>query len=117
MRVTNDLLFDKTTMSGTTKVTSKIIALAHIYTYALQYIAAGTTASGSMQVQGSCDMGINEQGDGVTNWANIDSAVSISSLGTVIINKDAVGWKWLRVEYTPASGNGTFSLIVNCKGN
>lgn len=117
MRVNNEILFDKTTMGGTTKVTSKVINLSHIYTYALQYVAAGSVASGSLQVQGSCDMGINEQGDGVTNWANIDSAVSISTLGTAIINKDAVGWKWLRVEYTPASGNGTFTLIVNCKGN
>lgn len=117
MRVNNDILFDKTTMGGTTKVVSKIINLSHIYTYALQYIAAGSSAAGSLQVYGSCDQGINEQGDGVTNWAAIDSAVTISTIGTVIINKDAVGWKWFKAEYTPASGTGTFTLQINCKGN
>lgn len=117
MRVNNDILFDKTTMAGTTKVVSPIINLSHIYTYALQYTTAGSDAKGSLQIYGSCDQGINEQGDGVTNWAAIDSAVAISTIGTAIINKDAVGWKWFKAEYTPASGTGTFTLQINCKGN
>lgn len=117
MRVNNYYLFDKTTMGGTTAVTSQIISLEHNYTYAYQYTAAGTTASGSIQVQGSCDMGTNAQGDGVTNWANIDTAVSVSALGTIIVNKDAVGWKWFRMIYTPASGNGTLTVVINTKGN
>ncbi len=117
MRVNNDILFDKTTMGGTTKVISKVISLEHIYTYALQWVTAGSAAAGSFQVYGSCDMGINAQGDGVTNWAAINSAVTLSTIGTAIINQDAVGWKWLKVEYTPASGTGTLTLMINTKGN
>lgn len=117
MKVNNDLLFDKTTMAGTTAVTSETISLENIYTYAYQYTAAGTTASGTIQIQGSCDPGINAQGLGVTNWANIDAAVTVSALGTIIVNKDAVGWKWFRMVYTPASGNGTLTVYLNCKGN
>lgn len=117
MRVNNYVLFNAATMGGTTAVTSQIISLEHNYTYAYQYTAAGTTASGSIQVQGSCDMGNNAQGDGVTNWANIDAAVSVSALGTIIVNKDAVGWKWFRMIYTPASGAGTLTVVINTKGN
>jgi hypothetical protein len=117
MRVNNDILFDKTTMGGTTKVTSKTISLEHIYTYAFQWVSAGSVASGSLQIQGSCDAGINGQGDGVANWANINSAITISTIGTAIVNADGVGYKWLRAEYTPASGNGTLTVTINTKGN
>ena len=117
MKNNSKILFDKTTMGGTTKVVSPFINLENVYCFAFQHVAAGTTAAGSLQLFGSCDQELTEQGDGVVNWASIDTAITISTLGTALVNKDGVGYRWIKFEYTPSNGTGTFSLILNTKGN
>lgn len=116
MKTNVKVLFNKTTMGGTTKVISPFINIWNVYTYAFQHVAAGTTASGSLQLFASCDNGLDESGTGVSNWTAIDSAIAISTLGTGLVNKDGVGYKWIKFEYTPASGNGTFTLTLSTKG-
>ena len=116
MRFNNVTLLNATTMGGTTVVYSSTIPLWNVYAFAFQYTTTGSSAAGSLQLQGSCDEGLDELGTGVTNWANIDSAIAISSISTTIVNKDAQAYKWLRVKYTPNSGTGTLTVTLNTKG-
>lgn len=117
MRTLTEVLFDKITMSGAVVSTSSVISLEHIYTFALQYTTFGTTGAGTIQMQVSCDPGTNGQGQGVTNWANLDTATTVpGTIGSGIINKDGIGYKWLRVIYTANSGTGTILVTVNTKG-
>lgn len=116
MRVIHEKLFDGTTLSGTTLVTSKIINLFNIYTYAIQYIATGSVFAGTLQIYGSCDEGIGTDGTGVTNWAPVGSAITISAATNTIVNQDAVGWKWFKIEFTPNNGTGALTILGNFKG-
>lgn len=117
MRTNNKIILDGTTMGGTTAVDSSIISLESVYCYSIQIVAAGATASGSVQMKVSNDQGVDELGTGVTHWALLDSATSVSALGTTMVNKDGVGYRWLKVTYTPASGSGTLTLTINTKGS
>lgn len=116
MRFNNTTLFDATTMGGTTVVYSPTIPLWNVYSFAFQYTRAGSAAAGSLQLQASCDQGLDELGTGVTNWADIDSAITLSTIGTTIVNKDATAYKWIRMKYTPNSGTGTLTVTLNTKG-
>ena len=117
MRNNSVTIIDKVTMAGTAVTTSTVVPLLNVYCYALQYIAAGSAAAGSVQIYGSCDEGLDEHGTGVSNWFTIDSATTISVIGSVLVNKDGVGYRWLKVTYTANSGTGTMTVKINTKGN
>jgi hypothetical protein len=115
MRSKSTVILDATTLAGTTPVTSLIMPLDAVYSYALQAITKGTVFAGSYQLFGSCQLG-DYEANGVTDWAPIDSAITISAAGSVITNKDGVGYRWFKVVFTPNSGTGTLTLVLNTKG-
>lgn len=117
MKTNTVTILNATTMAGTTKVISSIVPLSNIYCMAYQYISAGTTGAGSLQFYVSLDEGLNEQGDGVVNWAVLDSAITIpGTIGTTVVNKDGIAYRWLKAEYTPNNGTGTLTVKVSVKG-
>jgi hypothetical protein len=116
MKINTELLFNETTMGGTTKVISTPLALDGLYTYSVQYTVTGATPAGSLVIFGSNDLVNYALGNYPVNWATIGTATTITTAGTFIINQDGVGWRWFKAEYTPASGTGTLSVIFVGKG-
>lgn len=115
MRTKSLIIINKTTLAGTTPVTSTIVPMDAVYSYCLQTIVAGASIAGSFQLYGSCEEG-GDQGQGVTAWAPIDSAVTLTTAGSTLINKDGIAYRWFKVVFTPASGTGTLTLVLSTKG-
>lgn len=115
MRTKSQIILNKTTLAGTTPVTSTIIPMDAVYSYCLQSIAAGASIAGSFQMFASCQQG-DYEGDGVTDWAPIDTATTLTTAGSLLINKDGVAYRWFKVVFTPANGTGTLTLVLSTKG-
>lgn len=117
MRFNTKTVLSATTMAGSTVVYSDPIDLENVYCMALQLIPAGTTAAGSIQLQASNQNGRSEQGGEITAWANVGTPLTLSDLASQMIEEDAVGFKWLRIQYTPNAGNGNLTAILATKGS
>ena len=115
MRTKSQIILNKTTLAGTTPVTSTIIPMDAVYSYCLQAIVAGSSIAGSFQMFASCEQG-DYEADGITAWALIETATTLTTAGSFIINKDGVAYRWFKVVFTPASGNGTLTLVLSTKG-
>ena len=115
MRTKSQVILNKTTLAGTTPVTSTIIPMDAVYSYCLQAIAAGSVIAGSYQLYASCIQG-DVDGAEITDWAKVDSAVTLTTAGSTIINKDGIAYRWFKVVFTPASGTGTLTLVLSTKG-
>lgn len=107
---------------------SPYTTLKNIYTYAMAAIITGTP-NGSIKLQASNDPETNDTQTnttglppavGPTNWADIDgSNFTVTTAQEVMWNVNAVGYNYVRVVYTDASGGtstATMTIIVNCKG-
>ena len=117
MRTNTKTLLSNTTLAGTTPVFSEPIDLENVYCLALHTIAVGASVAGSLQIQGSNQQGRDEQGGEITSWANIGTATTLTTAGSLMLEKDAVGFKWFRVSFTPNNGTGTLSVILSTKGS
>jgi hypothetical protein len=110
---TNTKTVLETTMGGTTQVFSPPINLDQVYAFAFHYFGS-VSPTGSLVLQATCQEGKDEQGKDLTQWVTIDSAITLSANG--IVNKDGVGYRWIRFAYTPASGSGILSVLLCTKG-
>lgn len=116
MKTNSIKLLDNVSLAGTTPITSIILPMDRVYCFGLQSIVSGASIAGSFQMFVSCEQGRDEQGAGVTAWAPLDSATTLTTAGSSIINKDGIGYRWFKVVFTPASGTGNLTLIINTKG-
>lgn len=102
--------------------------LKSIYTYAMAAIISGTP-NGTLKLQASNDPETNDTqynstnlppAQGPVNWVDIlDSTFTVSAAGEVMWNVDAVGYNYVRVVFTDASGGSstaTMNIIFNGKG-
>lgn len=103
--------------------------LRNIYTYAMAAIFTGTP-TGTVKLQASNDPETNDTQTNVaagrppavgpSNWVDIaNSTFTISASGETMWNVNAVGYNYVRVVYTDASGGtstATMKLIFNGKG-
>lgn len=116
MKSNSKVILSSHSLAGTTAVTSTIVPLINVYAFALQAVVTGSVFAGAYQMYISCDEGLDESGTGVTNWATLDSAVTISAATTTIVNKPDIAYRWLKVVFTPNNGTGTLTLTVSTKG-
>jgi len=108
---------------------SPYVQLKNIYTYSMAAIITGTP-TGSLKLQASNDPETNDTQTNSTtnlpptqvpvNWVDIaNSSFAVSSAGETMWNVNAVGYNYVRVVYTDASGGtstATMTIIANCKG-
>jgi hypothetical protein len=114
---------------------SPYVQLKQIYTYTMAAIITGTP-NGSIQIQASNDQERNDTQVNVsydpgqsptnppaiapTNWVTIaNSTFTVSSAGETMWNVNFVGYNYVRVQYTDASGGtstATMNIIFNGKG-
>lgn len=87
------------------------------------------TPNGTLKLQASNDPETNDTqynstnlppAQGPVNWVDIlDSTFTVSAAGEVMWNVDAVGYNYVRVVFTDASGGSstaTMNIIFNGKG-
>lgn len=89
---------------------SQPILIDQIYGFAVECVATGGSAAGTVQVQGS----LASAGIGLTisTWSNIGTPIAISAAGNQIVNFDAQYYKWARVTFTATSGGAGDALTV-----
>jgi hypothetical protein len=107
MRVENVAI--QTPVSITPSFTTPKIELTHAGFVAVQAVATGTAPTGTLTVLGSCD-GVNF---GTVSGV---SPLSVSAVGTSILNLGDVGYKFIQLSWAFTSGTGTIALTVNAKG-
>lgn len=88
----------------------------------IQVVITGSPI-GTLDLQASNDFGTikpagPDQGNpGIVNWTDVTgSSTAVSGAGTVLWNFEGAYYKWLRVNYTAASGTGTMTIRINTKG-
>lgn len=108
---------------------SPYVQLKNIYTYAMVALITGTP-TGSLKIQASNDPETNDTqynttahqppAVGPTNWVDIaNSSFAVNSAGETMWNVNFVGYNYVRVVYTDASGGtstATMNIIFNGKG-
>jgi|GEM_PF-2192117 len=93
----------------------------YIDTLAIQAVLTGTSPTGTLKLQGSCDVGTrtldnNPANNAVTNWTDVSgSSQAISATGNYMFNISDMSWKWLRVVWTFTSGTGAAVIRGNGK--
>ena len=114
MKRLNEKLFDALTIAS--NQTSAILNCGDVYCFGIVTTVAGAAVSGTIKLQVSNDMGTNETGLGVTNWADLGTARTLSAAGSFADNFDGQSFKWVRAVYTTAAGTGTITVNFNGKG-
>lgn len=103
--------------------TSPAVPLKNIYGFSIAMNITGAPI-GTLKLQVSNDPETNDTMPGgapapvPTHFADLTGA-SISIIAsdtTVMFNVHDVGYNYVRVVYTRASGSGTAALVANCKG-
>ena len=107
--------------------TSQAIQLQNNITYAIQIVFTGTP-NGSFKLQAGADPVFNAVSSGnytginlPTHWTDVaDSTFVVSAAGDVMWNVAEIGYNWVRVVFTDASGGLSTAVIssavVNGKG-
>jgi hypothetical protein len=116
MRIKNDSIVVAQSMGA--DVASDIVFLGHIYGFAIQALwSAGSTPTGTLKVQGSCDNGVSDSDPtGVTNWEDIATQAVSGNTGAKLFNLDGQHYKWVRLAYTRSGGSATLNARINLKG-
>lgn len=115
MRIKNVPVFSSDSLAG--NLASTPIYVGHIMGWAVQGSWTGTSPSGDIKLQVSCDEGRSEEDPtGVTNWSDTDTVSVATNTGAFLLNKDAQYARWVRVIYTRTSGTGSISARINLKG-
>ncbi len=108
---------------------SPYVPLRNIYTYSMAAIVTGAP-TGTIVIQASNDPETNDTqinptsgvapAVGPTHWVTIaNSPFTLSTAGETLWNVNAVGYNYVRVQYTDASGGtstATMSIVFNGKG-
>lgn len=88
---------------------------AHVLDFSIQLIFDGTPA-GEFKLQASSDKGTSTQGEGfydlrnLGNWTDIEcSNQLISEAGDHMWMGTNVGFRWVRVVWTPSGGSGNLT--------
>lgn len=108
---------------GSGSLTSAVIDARELYRIAGQVIVgAGAATAGSLQLQYSCDpidsVNITPAGvQGVTNWSNFGTAVTVSGAATQSILFSTlpfsdIGYAWIRAVYTDSSSGAGLGLVT-----
>lgn len=119
MKAMNEQILTASPMN--VNIASAAIDVRFNFGYALQAVYTGSTISGTLKLQGSCDpaTGYSPIG-GPTNWTDIsNSSVVISAAGSQLYNVTDVMYNWVRLVYTDASSgtsDGVLTAIINVKG-
>lgn len=98
------------------------MALKSIVLYSIAAIITGTP-NGTLKLQASNDPETNDTQPSTnvpTNWADIaNSSFTVTTAGETMWNIQDVGYNYVRVVYTDASGGtstATMSIVYNGKG-
>lgn len=109
-------------MTGTTVVNSAAIPVDQLWGFAIQAAWTGTP-TGTIKLQASCDAPdrTNQTSSGsatVANWTDIaDSSYAIAGAeGTYMWNVTSASYRFVRVVYTNASGDGVLDVTMCAKG-
>lgn len=127
MRVFNKQISTNVALNANSN--SPYVPLKNIYMYSIMFIITGTP-TGTVKLQASSDPETNDtQVNTTTNtqpsvlpthWVDIDdSQFTVTTAGTSMWNVREVGYNFVRVVYTDASGGAstaTATIIANCKG-
>jgi hypothetical protein len=119
MRVKNEnlLIIDSAAAPSDMSVAIEMrpIWLGHIANYAVQLVFTGSPA-GNFKLQASNDEGQpaatadSQKYAGVVNWTDIaGSQQAISAAGDLMYQVQNIGYNWVKVVWTPTSGNGTIT--------
>lgn len=121
MKRVNSPILENQSLAGVTPAFSSVVDIRHMVVGTVQYVVAGASVAGSVEVQISCDEGDpnDEVGASVVNWGQYQAPISLTSTGVFFVHVPAggyIGANWLRVKFTPASGVGTINIRANFKG-
>lgn len=100
-------------------VTSAPLTLTNMLGYAVQAQITGTP-TGTLKLQGSCDVGI-EPVNGVVGpviWVDIGAAMApiVGAATNILYNEDATYYRWVRLVYVRTAGSGLLTATMNGKG-
>lgn len=114
-------LLTNATMTGTATVNSAAISTDQLWGVAIQAFWTGTSVTGTLKLQASCDspMGQNvSEGTFVpTNWTDItSSSSSVSGPGNFMWNVSEIAYRYIRLTYTNATNTGSLSANACLKG-
>lgn len=103
-------------MSGNI-ISAPAMLVVQMFGDAIQLVWTGTP-TGTFSVQYSCDVGIDQFGDGVVNWSTHPTSILpiVATDGNWIFNCVWLNVKWVRLLYTATSGTGILNARFNLKG-
>ena len=117
LRASNYSVMSGGNMSGS--LTSSPISLSQNTMVSIQAVFTGTPV-GTLVLMVSDDPGIiNSDGtvSGLLNWSTYNgSSAVVNAPGNQSWDVWSTGARWMEVVYTPTSGSGTMSVMVNSKG-
>lgn len=127
MKFSPVLLLQNGSMAGTLNSNGK--ECSDIFVGAIQAEWTGASAAGTLKLQISTDnvpvdpIGVNNPGAGVDpagnviNWSDYTgSSTTVAGPGNWTWNLVYVGYKWIRVVFTPTSGTGSLTVTFMGKG-
>lgn len=101
---------------------SQPMELIQIFGYAIQARFVGSSITGTLKLQVSCDPNNNPgaSGPNPTHWTDLaGSPQAISAAGDFMWNVSDPAYNWVRLVYTDGSGgtsNGHLTAVLNAKG-
>lgn len=120
MRVNNQTVVTAQPLNVTSN--SPFVPLKSIIMYSIAAIITGTP-NGTIKLQASNDPETNDTQPSTltpTNWADIaNSSFTVTTAGETMWNVTDVGYNYVRVVYTDASGGtatATMKIVANLKG-
>lgn len=116
MRILNESIVASGDMSQA--ITSTPIWVGHQVVVSIHAVYTGSTINGLLSVQASNDPANENNSAAIVNWADIPGANDmLSAAGQSIINLAEIGYRWIRLTWTPSGTNsGTLNARFNGKG-
>jgi hypothetical protein len=102
--ILNDQVFANQSLA--VSANSLVAEIKEARTFSVQIITAGSSFSGSVQVQASDDN---------INWASDGSPFTISAAGSQMLNFPDRGYAYVRLAFTAVTGVGTLNALISAK--
>lgn len=95
------------------------LQLNEMFGYAIQIEWTGT-ANGTFKLQASVDSNLNQnhQGTWPVNWIDVaNSAIVVTTDGSIVWNVTDVMYNWVRIVFTDASGGTSTAVMTSATFN
>lgn len=87
-------------------ITSSVVNINNVRSYAIQAVWSGSSPAGSFVVQGSLDN---------TTFTDISTSSVSGNSGSILLNVELPAYGYVRCVYTRTSGSGTLTVKMNTK--